>query len=265
MASFTAILTLYLAVQLLVSETISLRRVAFMGASFGLAMLSRTTTLLYLLPICMLVILLCSGRSIKRILGAAALFSGVALAVCGWWYLHNFIEYGDPFLWRIYQSTVGWYDLRRDPMSVLYVVKTIAILNCSYWAYFGLEQYHATIWEYSVYVLLEVLALIGLFEGIKKGPSGLGTATGARQRAYWIVVLAFLIGFSMIFSILMRVNAPVGRFLFILVAPISILLSSGLLSITPELWRKRASVWISLFLCFYAFYLLLKYWYPHYV
>lgn len=264
MASFTAALTLYLALQLIVDSR-NLQHIALMGAAFGLTILSRTTTPAYLFPVCILAMVLRFEKAVKPVLVASVVFCGVALAVCGWWFLRNYLDYNDPFLRKIHSLLWGAGDLRKEPLSLFYVMRILAFLHCSFWAYFGLEQYHANVWEYSVYLLIEALGFIGVIEGMRKGPAALGIESGMGQRLYGVLAIAFVIGFLMIFSILIWVYAPMGRFLFIVIVPISILLSSGLLSITPQPWRPKASLWISLFLCCYALYLLIKYWYPHYV
>jgi len=85
---------------------------------------------------------------------------GVALAVCGWWYLRNWRLYGDPTGLVAMLPLVG----HREPgFGLMDFLQTEArLVWLSYWAVFGWFNLAAPGWVYWVYALLTALGVAGL-------------------------------------------------------------------------------------------------------
>jgi hypothetical protein len=235
------------------------------GFSFGAALLSRTLTL-YLFPICVIAIAIGCIRKEKPVLAVFLKASGsfllVALLVAGWWYGRNWLRYGDPLLFHLHQTTVGAEFVQREPVTWLSALSTIAILNASFWAYFGNHQYHAGIAEYSIYLLLEVLALIGVFENLRKKVQKVDLV--GDRTALCLLVLAATLAIAEILAAQLGVNSPQGRYLFMALIPICAILGAGITQLLPSKHRTNGSIGLSMFLFFFCLYLLGVYWWPHY-
>ncbi|MBW2695168.1 MAG: hypothetical protein JRE70_01760 [Deltaproteobacteria bacterium] len=97
-------LAFYLAVALLLSSSVDSRQHALLSLTLGLALLTKFTSLL-LAPVIAAVVALrawwLDGRGVGRtIVRAGALLGGAGL-VAGWFYLRNWIRFGDPLVWNL--------------------------------------------------------------------------------------------------------------------------------------------------------------------
>jgi 4-amino-4-deoxy-L-arabinose transferase-like glycosyltransferase len=85
--------------------------VIFLGVALGLALLTKVTAVLLVLPLVLLIYYLSMAkkeRQIKALSGGFISFSA-ALIISGWYYLRNWIELGTPFLGG-WQSASWWQD-----------------------------------------------------------------------------------------------------------------------------------------------------------
>lgn len=267
MTALTCSLTLYWLVKLIRSDSHLLKRCVAMGICFGLAMLSRPTAV-YLAPVCIAGIAyrIWKGKEFSWVglIRQAVVFFAAAFLICGWWYVRNWILYGDPVLWNVVRETAGAPWMRTEPPSAFYMLKQIAFLHASYWAYFGEAEFHAGIWEYAVYLLLMGLAAVGLFE-ILVGRAKNNREYGTSSFVLWLFVSACVIAIAEILIVQIRMDAPEGRYLYMAISPFSILLAAGLAKVIPSSYRKSGSLAISSFLFLFCIYLLLSYWLPHFI
>jgi hypothetical protein len=240
-------------------------RLSTLACAFGLAILTRQMAA-FLFPLCVIAITMNwrseEQRSVKDLYKRIAMFCFISFLVAGWYYIRNWIYFGDPFLYKI-SADLGPQFLRHEPLTLVYTVGRIAALNASFWAYFGLHRYHAGIIEYSMYLLLEVLALIGVLEILfKKDDTDISIS--AVFGSYKFLIASFAIGMLQFVVLSFRLEGMQGRYLYVDILPIAILLGSGLIKILPEPYRRLAVVLFPIFLCLFSVYLLITYWLPHY-
>jgi len=115
---------------------------------------------------------------------------GVALAVCGWWYLRNWRLYGDPTGLSAMLPLVGHreagFGLRE------WLQSEAELVWLSYWAVFGWFNLAAPGWVYRVYALLTALGVAGLvlFTVRAVRQKRWGDLTGAAYLALWSLIVA---------------------------------------------------------------------------
>lgn len=264
MTSLTANLTAFLIARMAVTKEVSIKQIFIVSIASGLSLLSRTTTI-YLLPLAILVMFyttVIKAQDYKRFLRSSALFLAGILLICGWWYARNWIQYSDPFLWKIHQTTIGYGWVRSEPADALYMLQSLAHLHCSYWAYFGRSEFHAGVMEYAVFLLLEVLALIGICAIVAK--KGTFWKDNFNAKAFFVFLLCSVAALTEIMLLQLKISSPQGRYLYMTIASNSVLLAAGLLQISPENYRTKVSFFLPIFLLVSCLYLLIVYWHPHY-
>jgi len=269
MSITAAAATIYLAVRFILKPYNNLTlHTVLLGLSFGAAVLSRTFTA-YLFPICIAAIFLRAGRMkvmpVSTFMKYVSIFAACAALVSGWWYMRNWLYFDDPLLWKFHATTVGAPWVRKGPLTFLYLAKQAAFLHAGFWTYFGLNQYHATIGEYSVYLFLQVLAIFGIAEIMKSrtGDPELNFSV-IDKPVYFLLIAIAILGIAEIYVLLLKLDIPQGRYLYITMPAISILFASGLLKIFPVKKRVLGVLLTSLALFLMCVYLLGCYWYPHY-
>jgi hypothetical protein len=150
---------------------------------------------------------------------------GVTILVCGWWFIRNFILYGE-FLavdaWISRTATV-W----PEPIGFLEVIPHLQGMEMSYWAMFGWFNIAVPGWMYQVWWVLVRVAAIGLLVLLVRQwtqhrlPKELQAGIG-------VVAFSLLVNFGSVYRFLMIVPGAQGRYLFATTAAISTLLVIGL-------------------------------------
>jgi hypothetical protein len=263
MTSLTSAICVYFALRTTDKNRNVFQNSVFLGIAFGAALLSRVITI-YLLPVCGFVIL---HRARKDALLPLILFVASTLMVCGWWFGRNWIEYGDPLLWHIHQTTMGLLWARDvDSFQLKEFLGALAFLHATFWAYFGRNQFHAGIAEYALYLMLVVLAAAGTMEIVfrRTADADFNVPRFCRSR-FLILVMAGIFAVSEIVLMQLKIASPQGRYLYMAYVPIAIISGCGLLKIIPAVKRKSAANWISAFLFLFCIYLLMRYALPHYL
>jgi hypothetical protein len=197
-----------------------------MGLTLGLAMLTKVTPVLIVLPLLIFVsagILKRSGptgEGIRSTARFAALFLGIALAVAGWYYLRNRIEMGRFFVggWDAFREIVWWQDPGYRTIqqcytfgeSLLYPVYSSIYgfwdaIYSSFWADGYLSAYNRPPWNFGFMLsgiwlsLLPSVAIVigfGATACLKRGPLG---------RMLWFSVCSIIIYLGAIFYLFITV------------------------------------------------------------
>ncbi|MGC8945374.1 MAG: ArnT family glycosyltransferase [Anaerolineae bacterium] len=158
---------------------------------------------------------------------------GVALAVCGWWYLRNWRLYGDPTGLAAMLPLVG----RREPgFGLMDFLRTEArLVWISYWAVFGWFNLAAPRWVYWVYSLLTALGVAGLvlFAGRAVRRNRWGDLAGVGYLALW----AFIVAVGLIRWTL-TTGGSQGRLLYPAVGAHGVLLALGWAQLAPARARR---------------------------
>ena len=129
-----------------------------LGLLVGAAALSKLSGLA-LLPLSLIALGLCywRERSWRSFAKASAIVTGISAAVAGWWYLRNWLLYGDPLGLNAFLSVVGGRGA-----SFAQLFGEIEGFKLSFWGVFGGFNILMGRPVYLVYDILSVLAAAGL-------------------------------------------------------------------------------------------------------
>ena len=250
-------------IKIMTRPTNLMRSSVLLGIALGLALLSRTVTV-YIVPPSLIVLFL-KAKDRKQSFYLAATLTICTTIVAGWWYIGNWIQYGDPILWKVGSATVGAYAIKQgDVFEWMFLFELLAFLHASFWAYFGRNEYHGEIWQYAIYLFLELSAVLGIYEIWRKNGHDADFQSPAFERpAFFIMLLAGSIAILELLITLMKIRSGQGRYLYMTIVPLALGLGAGLVKILPQAWRMRGAIIGSVFLFMFQIYLLIRYWLPH--
>lgn len=205
-----------------------------LGLILGAAALNKLSGLL-LWPFTALVLGLAAWRrrSPRFFVLANGLVFGLALAVCGWWYLRNGRLYGDPTGLAAMLPLVG----RREPGFGLmdFFRAEARLVWKSYWAVFGWFNLAAPGWVYRVYTLLAFLGVLGLglFVGRAIRQRRWGDLAGVTYLGLWALTVAVgLVRWTL------TTGGSQGRLLYPAVGAHAVLLALGWAQLAPARARR---------------------------
>lgn len=262
---FTCALLLWLLLRILSENTSLLRGSLVVGICCGLVLLSRTTTI-YLIPVCVAALWLRGRSDFSRLWRSLLVFSIAAFAVAGWWYLRNWIYYEDPFLWKVHQTTMGSGWAREGGADLFYIMQALAFLHASFWAYFGRNEFHAGVAEYSLYLLVEAVALWGVMEiFLRKDTDPDFAPPQFSRKAFAFLMFSGGVALAEILLLQLRISSPQGRYLYMSMPAVATALGAGIYKAIPQRLRAIGAPAVVTFLFLMCVYLLSRYWLPHYV
>lgn len=198
----------------------SWRHWVWFGLLAGLAALTKTSALL--LPIfgAGVAILLGIRRRSWRtgVIGVASSF-GLWLALSGWWYARNFLQFGDPLGVGVHVAAYG----RSMAFEGWRLLEQWQRTSVTFWAAFGWSNVQFPGWVYATLRALELLALTGLLAYLLRQRRRLSNG------AMWAVVLGYT-GLTIVAYLwwTMTVTGTLGRLLFSVLAPLAVLIVRGL-------------------------------------
>lgn len=218
----------------------------------GAAALNKLSGLL-LWPFAALMLGLTAWRrcSLRLFFLANGLVFGLALAVCGWWYLRNWCLYGDPTGLAAMLPLVGHREPRFGLMDFFQTEARLVWM--SYWAVFGWFNLAAPGWVYRVYTLLTLLGVFGL--GLFVGRAIRQRRWGDLARGGYLGLWALMVAVGLVCWTL-TTGGSQGRLLYPAVGAHSVLLALGWAQLAPARARRR------LFLALGGVLLLLALWMP---
>jgi len=137
-----------------------------LGGVLGLAALSKLSGLgLWGLTVGVFLWLGWKERSIVKIARQGAIVFGVALGLSGWWYVRNWMLYGDPTGLNVMLQIVGRRPYVPGLAELLSEAHGLAV---SYWAIFGWFNVLADQWVYCVLYGLLLAASLGWLAGLAR-------------------------------------------------------------------------------------------------
>jgi hypothetical protein len=226
------------------------------GLTLGLALLSKTSTLL-LLPIAFLALALGwwrklspaesqSGDGVSRRLPRleAVLMLGLAVLIGGWWYLRNWLLFDDPAGLRVHVNT-PWG--RPEPVGLIDLVPELPQVFRSFWGAFGWGHVELPGSVYVALALLVGLAVLGWFRLLLRAKTwvwnsphsteGPGAARRGHRRLSAIAGISLISGLwlfavcAALMNWMQQVEAPHGRLLFPALGAWGLLLVAGWLGL----------------------------------
>jgi hypothetical protein len=153
----------------------------------------------------------------------------LVVAIAGWWYLRNWLLYGDPLAFNVWVAIAGG---RPNPITLLGLLDEFQGLRISFWGNFGGVNLIASDWVYTCLDALTVVAIVGLIVGLGRRSLPLLLALPA----LWFAVISI----SLVRWTLLTL-ASQGRLLFPAIAAVGILLAHGLSQFQEIGLASRAS------------------------
>jgi 4-amino-4-deoxy-L-arabinose transferase-like glycosyltransferase len=192
------------------------------GVLLGITLLSKIG-MIAVLPIPALALALAGWRSrstehvLRRTLLSGIGVYAVAVLMAGWWYLRNFVLYGDPLMWREWQVLTGTGRVPPTPLDFLRDMQGFFGL---FWADFSL-RIDRVLWP--IFGLIVIAALAGLiWRALKRQWPTLD----------WPGLLIALMWLGLLIATAVRYSFNIydihGRLLYPALAPIGVMLVLGL-------------------------------------
>jgi 4-amino-4-deoxy-L-arabinose transferase-like glycosyltransferase len=230
------------------ARTPSWRKTALLGGVLGLAALTKLTGLgLFPLAGLALAVAAWRRRSLRWLLGQAALAYGLATLIAGWWYLRNFLLYGDPTGLNIFLSIVN----TRNPPPPLWelIASEFEGFRLSFWALFGGVNILAEPATYLLYDLLTLAAAVGLVWVLGRWWHHRSVARYPGPPD-WLATTLVLLWLAIVSVGLLRWSqvtlASQGRLLFPALAGVGLLFALGLVGSLPPRWAPRVLLGLGL-------------------
>ena len=202
-------------------------------------------------------------RRWRSVLLEATIVYGLAFLVAGWWYIRNWIVYGDPLGWAAYKH-VFWFNIRPGPFTwQTFVYEFLYQLAQTFWGAFGFM--HITLPPAIWWSFWKGAALV---TGIALLTIGVSHRTFLQQEigTRWIVAL---MGLVVLFAAFVRhaiTTAGVGhaRFLFPSIAGLVTLWAIGVHALTAFRVQPLVTIALSLGMMAYSIVIPLQFVIPLY-
>lgn len=228
-------------------------QVILLGVLAGVAALSKLSGLL-LAPFVGLVLLLVAWRvgSFVALVRWGLLAGGAFLAVAGWWYVRNWLLFGDPLLLT---AMFAILPRRPEPPTLTELLARGQGVWRSFWAVFGWFNVVVQPWIYHAFTGLTLAGLGGLAVGPltqrlyrKRGDDTAAHEKGASNRTVLVVLglWAMLILLLLIRWATMRY--PQGRLLFPAISVFGVLVAYGLTNWLPRRLHGALALVVALFM-----------------
>ena len=223
-------------------------QLALLGVLLGLAGLSKLSGML-LWPLAGGVLLWLAWRSRaaggawRWLLAAAALVFGLAVALCGWWFVRNLVLYGDLTALSAHVDAIG--PRREAPDTFAAAIAEFRGLRYSFWALFGWFNVLVPDVFYWIVDALTVLACagMGLFVA-RRVLARRASAAGTRpEPSIPVLLLLFLwLGLAVVGLLRWTLLTPAsqGRLLFPALGALALFAVVGLAELLPARLRAPA-------------------------
>ncbi|MDY7041793.1 MAG: phospholipid carrier-dependent glycosyltransferase, partial [Chloroflexota bacterium] len=229
------------------TSTLPIFQLTMLGITLGLAALSKLSGLAFLaLSGIVLAWIAWRRRSLTWFIWAAAIVFGLAAAIAGWWYLRNWLLYGDFTGLRAMFEVVG--RRQNTPANFQDLWGEFRGLRWSFWALFGWFSIQVPKPVYYALDLFTLLALTGLVVWLVR--------EGRKNRAL-IPLAALCLWLTMTLVSLIRWTSLTpgtqGRLLFPAIGAAAILLVRGVSGLaTPRRRRATVTAWCAALLALAA-------------
>ena len=195
-----------------------------LGLLLGGCLLAKTSTVFWI-PVTACIVISVHRHEIRKLFTDLAIVFSTAALAAGWWYAQNWTTLSTL------QTSQPWF-MRRTPVSSAFLQEALYNTFASFFGCFGALQ----IPLFSEYLMLYgALLLIGC--------SGLvlllvrGGLQSSQQRLLFILLLSLAGGMGVFILLNYKFYAFLGKYLFVVMAPIALCTFTGLRGILPEKWR----------------------------
>jgi 4-amino-4-deoxy-L-arabinose transferase-like glycosyltransferase len=200
-----------------------------LGGLMGLALLSKVSALA-LLPLAALALALAwwGERNWRTLLFRGCAVFGLAFLISGWWYMRNWILYGDPLGWSIWLQDIGVQRISFDEL-----LRQFGHVFTSFWAPVDEPFPPSVFWALGVLVALAVLGVILMI--VKRRHREDLCAEGMILAGTWFALL-----FVSLIRYMNTTPSAEGRLLFPGIASFALFLALGWGVLVPRRWQTGA-------------------------
>jgi 4-amino-4-deoxy-L-arabinose transferase-like glycosyltransferase len=238
MIVFSIALTLCLVCYL--EKPTSRKRQVACGLLLGLCLLTRTAAILYI-PVTLCALVWIWFRDKRSPIFDAIILYGLAFLISGWWYLRNLIYFKDPLFSKALLVHQPWVGMK-VPLTLNYLKTVLSKTFTSFFGDLGSLQIGLPPFHLAVYGALLLLGLAGFCFWLCLARK----TTGSFQRqAMGLMLIALVGGLTQYTSMNLKFfGVYLGRYLFLVIAPLTIIIFSGLRFLMPS--SQRRIFWVGL-------------------
>jgi len=228
----TALATLYcLILAYYVKDPFKISIQVLAGIVLGFCLLTKLSTILFI-PVTGFAIIWLHKKHWKNLISSMAVIFLIAGALSFWWYLRNWILYNDLIFTRALDALQPW-ALRQQELSLAYMGLLMKMTFISFWGYFGSMQIPITGIHLTIYGVFIILGCAGLVRMIV-----MRELLPFQGRILGLLFLSICAGIGFYLQMNLRYTMFMGRYLFVVIAPIAILTAVGLKMLFPVSWRN---------------------------
>lgn len=233
MSSLVILLTL----RLYTSTDVDWHNVVYLGAALSAALLTKAT-LIILVPFIVAVILLKGtlgeGRRLRpELLKVAVSLVLIVALLAGWWYVRSALLYGDWTGFKMNAELNPSLIVSRSIWSPYFETTFPIWVFYSFWAVFGWMNVWPSLapGPYGFYfAFYGILCIVGGTGAIVEifNPPGTSSSRTTTRVSLMLLVGFFVLALAALIWLNLSVDTPQGRFLFVAISPICVLLAQGL-------------------------------------
>ena len=167
----------------------------------------------------------------------------MAALVAGWWYLRNWLVFDDPLLTKFLIDSQPW-GVRSTPFSLSYVITILSNTFISFFGNFGALQIVIPRTHLIIYGGIMGFGIAGLCRMLVKRE-----LTALQTQALVLLLFSLVGGLGIFLSLNMNYRGvSMGRYLFVVIAPIATLTCAGVYFLMAHRWRNVVLIALSLVL-----------------
>lgn len=222
-------LALWLAIRLVREARLGGKTLVSLGFVLGLALLSKVSALplLALVPLA-LGLRWWRDRDTWALLVRGATVFSLAALVGAWWYVHNWVLYGDPLAWDVWLIDIGVHPITFDEL-----LRQLGHVATSFWSpYDGLFP-PVVFWTLGLLALVAAVGWVRII--VQREARALVNAEGLLLAGTWFIFL-----FISLIRYMMTTPSAEGRLLFPGIAAFALLLALGVGTIISRRWTNAA-------------------------
>jgi len=212
------------------------------GVLLGCCLLSKTSTVFFL-PLTVCIIIWAYFRDKRKLIASLLLIFCMASLVAGWWYVRNWLVFGDPMLSKLLTLSQPWF-VRRIPLSAIDLGTILAKTFTSFFGNFGALQILIPKIHLSIYGGIMLFSIAGLCRLLVARK-----LTASQSQAFNILLLSLLgVGVIFMFMNMKYLGVSMGRYLFVVIAPIALGVCIGVRSLFSPRLRNFVLIALSFLL-----------------
>ncbi|MCX8125396.1 MAG: hypothetical protein N3F66_14705 [Spirochaetes bacterium] len=207
------------------------------GFLLGCGLLTKITTAIFI-PITYAVVFYTYTHKRKNPIRPLFVISALSFFISGWWYIRNWIFYNDPTFANALIQILP-FTTRNTPITTTSVMQEVKILFISFFGYFGALQIPITSKHLFFYGMIMASGIVGICRFYINRHN-----SRTQKKLIGLLLLTFFASALLIATLNVRAYVFMGKYLFIALAPIAVLVCAGIHSLIPQRFGKI------FFLCF---------------